>query len=219
MFRVKICGVRVRDDVQAVGRCGGDAIGFNFYSPSIRYVDPSDPAIRELSDLAAELGILRVGVFVNESPDRIAQIVQAVGLDVIQLHGDETIEEADAIAGVKIRAIKLATGPLKIHQIDDASRDWICAGYHLLLDACAGAAHGGSGKTLDWPSIAAWANQNPSVTWTLAGGLVPENVAVAMRTSSATSVDTAGGVESPKGTKSPARIAQFIAAQKFGSSE
>ncbi|MGB7328784.1 MAG: phosphoribosylanthranilate isomerase [Rubripirellula sp.] len=211
MFRVKICGVRLQGDVEAVAAAGGDAIGLNFFPPSVRYVDPADPHTRELSLVAAKLGLFRVGVFVNESPERIAEIAAAVGLDAIQLHGDETVELAAKIAGQKLRAIKLPVGPLTVSQIDAASRPWVNASYHVLFDADAGAAHGGSGKTLDWPTIAEWASLNPSVSWTLAGGLTPDNVSDAIRISAATSVDTASGVESAKGAKSTERIRHFVA--------
>ncbi|TWU47703.1 phosphoribosylanthranilate isomerase [Rubripirellula reticaptiva] len=209
IFRVKICGVRLHSDIEAVAAAGGDAIGLNFFPPSIRYVDPDDPRTQELSAAAAGLGLFRVGVFVNEAPARIAEIADVVGLDAIQLHGDETVESASQVSGRKLRAIKLPTGPLTVSQIDAASRLWIEAGYHVLFDADAGAAHGGSGKTLDWNAIAAWASLNPSVAWTLAGGLTPDNLSDAIQASSATSVDTASGVESPKGTKSSELIQAF----------
>ncbi|TWU60049.1 N-(5'-phosphoribosyl)anthranilate isomerase [Rubripirellula tenax] len=209
MFRVKICGVRLKSDVEAVGQSGADAIGLNFFPPSIRYVDPAEAATRELSELARSLGLIRIGVFVNETPLKIAEVVANVGLDAVQLHGDETIESAAGVSGRKLRAIKLPTGTLSVTQIDAACRPWIDAGYHVLFDADAGAAHGGSGKTLDWPSIASWAARSPSASWTLAGGLTPDNVSEAIRASSAQSVDTASGVESPKGTKSTDLIRRF----------
>lgn len=210
MFRVKICGVRLKSDVDAVGRAGGDAIGLNFFPPSVRYVSP-ETAI-ELSARAGGLGLTRIGVFVNEPAESVMAIAEKVGLDAVQLHGDEMIDDYAGVTLPKLRAIKLPRGNVSSKMIAAKADAWIAAGYHVLLDVDAGAMHGGSGKTLHWPSVAVWAAANPSVTWTLAGGLTPENVAEAMRISTATSVDTAGGAESEKGVKDAARIQSFIAA-------
>ncbi|TWT50548.1 N-(5'-phosphoribosyl)anthranilate isomerase [Rubripirellula amarantea] len=212
LFHAKICGVRFKSDIEAVGQAGGDAIGLNFFPPSIRYVRPDEASA--LSEVARRLEIKCVGVFVNESAESIAQISQQVGLDVIQLHGDETLDDLKLIREATrlpvLRAIKLPTGPLDAETIESKTQPWISAGCDVLLDADAGAAHGGSGKTLDWDSVRQWAERSPEVNWTLAGGLTPENVAVAMQVSGAKSVDTASGAEQPKGTKSRERIAEFL---------
>jgi phosphoribosylanthranilate isomerase len=221
MFEVKICGVRLNSDVQAVAAAGAQAgkttaIGLNFYPASARYVDPDSPEVASLSATAAKAGILRIGVFVNESPKSITRIAQHVGLGAVQLHGDETVEEVDqlfeSIDVDIIRAIKLPTGPIDIEEIDEACQPWLEMGCNLLLDADAGADHGGSGQTLDWPSIRSWADANPDVPWILAGGLTPENVAQAIGVTGAKSVDTASGVEETRGVKSAEKIADFIAA-------
>jgi hypothetical protein len=81
MFRIKICGVRCSADIAAVARADGDAIGLNFYPPSIRYVDPADPLTKQISIEARQQGLLRVGVFVNESAESIAEILSDIGLD------------------------------------------------------------------------------------------------------------------------------------------
>jgi phosphoribosylanthranilate isomerase len=213
MFHIKICGVRRVSDVRSAGESGADAIGLNFFEPSVRYVDPTLPSTKELSHSAANAGLLRVGVFVNESPQRIANIVGTVGLCAIQFHGDEQPDVAREVhAATKlpvIRAIKLPSGEISVSTISEQAAGWIQAGCHLLLDADAGAAQGGSGKTLHWPSVRAWSDANRQVPWTLAGGLTPENVAEAIRTSGATSVDTASGVEEPRGVKSERLIKRF----------
>lgn len=219
MFHIKICGVRLSSDVQTAGEAGADAIGLNFFKPSARYVDPASPTTRELSRLAAELGLLRVGVFVNHSPQKISEIVGSVGLDAVQLHGDEQPElarEVGAVTGLPIlRAIKLPSGEISVATIAEAAAAWIEADCHLLLDRDAGAAHGGSGRTLDWPSVRAWARAHPRVAWTLAGGLTPENVAAAIKASGAASVDTASGVEETRGVKSEKLITRFAAESRL----
>ena len=217
-FHIKICGVRFKSDVDAVEQAGGDAIGLNFFPPSVRYVDPTDAATGELCDHGKSLGLKTVGVFVNESAGSVGALARDLGLDVIQLHGDETLEDVRMVRLVTskpiLRAIKLPTGPLSVEAIASKAQPWVLAGCDLVLDADAGASHGGSGKALNWPSVQAWAESYPRVNWTLAGGLTPENVAEAMKSSGAISVDTAGGTEDPKGTKSAARIAAFVSAAK-----
>lgn len=215
MFRIKICGVRLKKDVEAVERSGGDAVGLNFFPPSVRALDPSSADTRELSDLASSLGLTRVGVFVNESVERMRAIEQRVGLDAIQLHGDEPLDVARDLmerGSRVIRAIKLPRTPIDPATLDALVSPWTEVGCHPLLDADAGAAHGGSGKTLDWASLRRWAETQPDVPWTLAGGLKPENIAEAVAATGASSVDTASGVECPRGQKNVARIDAFIAA-------
>lgn len=218
MFHTKICGVRIASDVESVADAGGDAIGLNFFGPSIRFIDPESPDTRQLSDLAASVNLRRIGVFVNEPATRIAEITEIVGLDAIQLHGDEGLEWADQLEGLVslplIRAIKLPTGPIDAAALTKATSGWIEKGCQLLFDADAGAAHGGSGKTLHWPSIHSWSQANHNFAWILAGGLNPENVAQAIESTGATSVDTASGVEEQRGVKSEPLIRKFIAASR-----
>lgn len=215
MFRVKICGVRLEQDVRAVARSGGDAVGLNFFPNSIRYLDPTSQSTAELSATAGQLGLLRVGVFVNCSFDSIIQIVDQTEIDVVQLHGDESLDLAKQLieSGQRvIRAIKLPKGPIESKSIQVKTEDWIKVGCHVLLDVDAGAAHGGSGKTLDWPSVRSWAQLSGPDGWTLAGGLKPENAGEAIEVSGANSVDTASGVECPRGVKNPDRIHAFVRA-------
>lgn len=224
LFHIKICGVRKVDDVVSVAESGADAIGLNFFPASVRFVSPRDEETRALAAKASELGLTVVGVFVNETPEEVCQVAQRVGIDAIQLHGDETIHSArqirERIDLPLLRAIKLPVDGLSVALMEQRARPWIDLGVQLLLDADAGRAHGGSGKQLDWRIIQQWAQQQlgdrtgPKVLWTLAGGLHSENVAEAMERSQATSVDTASGVEDPKGVKSPALIRRFVQACK-----
>ena len=214
MFHIKICGVRQSVDVQAVANCGGDAVGLNFFPASVRYVDPTSPQTAGLSRLAIEAGLKRVGVFVNESPQRVSEVTKTIGLEAVQLHGDESVEVAreiqQATGTTVIRAIKLPTGETGVDEIAGRASPWVAAGCHLLLDADAGAAQGGSGHALDWPSVAAWAAAHPQAKWTLAGGLTPENVGEAIVETGARSVDVASGVEETRGTKSEWLIRRFV---------
>ncbi len=212
VFHIKICGVRCSGDVDAVGESHADAVGLNFFPPSVRYVDPLDPKTEELSRRAEMLQLARVGVFVNDSAAAISDIVANVGLDHVQLHGDEPVGLAESLAaqGIPvIRAIKLPADGLDWQLIADLATPWIDAGCRLLIDADSGAAHGGGGRTLDWGPLAEWSRRYPEACWTLAGGLTVENVAQAISESGANSVDVASGVEQPRGQKDPKLIVQF----------
>ena len=229
LFHIKICGVRKLDDIAVVAESGADAIGLNFFPPSVRFVPPGDDATRALAARATELGLKVVGVFVNEQPADVCAVAKQVGIDAIQLHGDETIQTArqirESIDLPMIRAIKLPVDGLSAELVEERSRPWIDLGIQLLFDADAGRAHGGSGKQLDWMVIREWTQRfgtlslengetKSTARWTLAGGLHPENVSEAMETSRASSVDTASGVEEPKGVKSAVLIRRFVEACK-----
>ncbi|EMI23061.1 N-(5-phosphoribosyl)anthranilate isomerase [Rhodopirellula maiorica SM1] len=212
MFHIKICGVLLKTDIDAVHQAGGDAVGLNFYPPSVRYLDPQAAGTRVLSAYAADCGLYRVGVFVNEPADSIREVIAEVGLDAIQLHGDELVSDVPVWTKLGLplmRAVKIPGDKLSETEIEDRVRPWIDAGCHVLLDADAGSAHGGIGRSLDWDSLRDWSARFAAVRWTLAGGLRPENVAEAIRVSGARSVDVASGVESPRGQKSAALIAAF----------
>ncbi|TWU02749.1 phosphoribosylanthranilate isomerase [Stieleria varia] len=217
MFKIKICGVKLKSDIDAVGESPADAIGLNFFRPSVRYVDPLEPSTLELTRRAASLGLMRVGVFVNEPLESIVEIARAVDLDVVQLHGDETLTFAQSLQDAGIRVIRAIKVPVIVEDrtqnpVVVAVGEWGHAGFHLLLDADAGPQHGGSGKSIDWQAVHAWSAQNPEISWTLAGGLRSDNVAQAIAASGACSVDTASGVESSRGVKSAEMIRQFAAA-------
>ena len=216
MFHVKICGVRRTEDVAHAQLSGADAIGLNFFPRSVRFVEPLSTQASQLAAEAASRGLATIGVFVDASPDLVAQWCEATKIDVIQIHGDESAVVVRAIQALTrlpvIRAIKLPTGPLGVELIDRRVAPWLELGCHPLLDADAGTAHGGSGRALDWQAIGLWAARNPGVAWTLAGGLTPENVADAIEKTCAHSVDAASGVEQPRGVKSQSQIAAFLAA-------
>lgn len=216
MFHVKICGVRQAEEIEFAAGAGADAVGLNFFPPSIRYLDPGFRATQALSDLAMSLGLFRVGVVVNRSADSIARLCEFVRLDAIQLHGDESLDDLRQIRAVVslpiIRAIKLPRQAIQAADLHTRVAPWSEADCHLLLDADAGEEHGGSGKTLDWESVAAWSQSFPGASWTLAGGLSPDNVGQAVETTGATSVDTASGVERPRGIKNAALTKRFCRA-------
>lgn len=204
--RVKICGITNLVDAQHAADCGADAIGLNFYPGSKRYILPaSAAAIVEKVTMRVE----KIGVFVNASVDEIIEIEDAVQLDTVQLHGDETPEfieelrsESDATI---IKAVRI--GP------DFERNDVLRFGADaILLDAFSKDERGGTGETFDW-TIASQIVESVDHVY-LAGGLTPENVAEAIRVVRPYAIDVASGVETSPGVKSCEKVAAFIKAAK-----
>lgn len=220
-FAIKICGMRSVQDVRSVADAGADAVGLNFYEPSVRSLNPDAEETIRINEAAREAGLTRVGLFVNHDLAFIQRVAGSLQLDWIQLHGDEPVSLAEDLvrAGQRIlRAIRLPPGKLMPGQIDDVIGKWNEVDVSYLLDADAGASFGGGGQPLDWPSIRAWADRrgDSAAGWVLAGGLNPENVREAIQVSGATGVDVASGVEQPKGRKNAEKIRQFVAAVQPG---
>ncbi len=213
MFRIKICGVRRLLDVEAAANAGADAIGLNFFRPSVRYLEPERAA--DVSSIAADFDLLRIGVFVDEPLGSLLGICDEVGLDFIQLHGHESHEDVGHLlaSGLQvIRVIRLPIGRIEPQEIEDRVAPWRGMGCDFLLDADAGVQAGGAGMRLDWGAIGRW-NQTfgADEQWALAGGLTPQTVARAIAASGAKAVDVASGVEQPRGVKSAERIEEFVA--------
>ena len=184
-------------------------MGLNFYPPSPRYVTP---------DLAAALAaetpreVCKVGLFVDADDDGLGAVLKAVSLDLLQFHGDETVERVAAVRerfGLPVMKVIRVAGPDDIETASAFAEvaDW------LLFDARApadmkGALPGGNALSFDWRLIAgrSWA-----VPWMLSGGLGVGNVAEAVLVSGARLVDVSSGIEDRRGHKSPAMITDFLA--------
>jgi phosphoribosylanthranilate isomerase len=194
--KVKICGItNLRDAVQAIA-AGADLLGFNFYAGSPRYIAPAKA--RKIAHLLPQRVSL-VGVFVNESEPKMLEIAQAVGLDYLQLHGDESPEMTKRLART-LRVIKAVQArksfrPAQLSRFKRASA--------ILLDGFDGQHRGGTGRTIDW-DVARRARSYGRIV--LAGGLKPENVAAAIRIAKPYAVDVCSGVESKSGKKDPAKM-------------
>lgn len=203
MFRVKICGITNWPDARRAIEAGSDALGFNFYRHSPRYITPQDAAAIR-SRLPRE--IAAVGVFVNEAPATIAELAGTIHLDYAQLHGEERPDAARAVA----RAVPV----IKAFRVGPRFRAARVAGYpaaaYLLDGAPArGRLRGGTGCSFDW-SLARPASRYAPIV--LAGGLTPENVAQAIRAAHPYAVDVASGVESAPGRKDPRKLRAFLEA-------
>lgn len=204
MTKVKICGITNLGDAVHAVECGADMLGFNFYRESKRYVEPS--VAREIVAGLGSSNVVNVGVFVNAGPTEIAEIAAHVGLDAVQLHGDESPGLVNAVREVvphllTVKALRV-DGPIALKAATVYAVD------HVLLDGNAESAFGGAGETFDWEL----ARGIEGII--LAGGLTPHNVAAAVRTLRPHAVDVASGVESSPGKKDPAKVAAFIKAAK-----
>lgn len=195
--RVKICGITNRADALHAVNCGVDALGFVFYPGSARCVDP-ELARRIIAELPPLVST--VGLFVNENPARIRELVAFCGLNAVQLHGDEQPHQCSYPPCRVIKALRLKE-PLA---------EPVLAAYKvaaLLLDAYVPDQFGGTGQRCDWQQAAAIAVRHRVI---LAGGLDAENVAAAVRQVRPYGVDVSSGVEKQPGLKDPEKVARFI---------
>jgi phosphoribosylanthranilate isomerase len=186
---VKICGITTREDAVASTEAGASALGFNFCRQSPRFIQP-DKAL----EIGRGLSVLKVGIFVDESPARVAEIAKIAEIDIVQLHG--SVDPAHFV-------------PLRIWKAYRVTNGWsaetliAATAEAFLLDGPAP----GTGASFDW-SVARSLNQRII----LAGGLGPENVAEAIRQVRPWGVDACSRLESAPGIKDHERVRRFIRA-------
>ena len=206
--RVKICGLRRIADVDAVARSGAAYFGLNFFPKSPRFVTLD--LARELA-LAAPLGLAKVALVVDADDATLDAIVEAMPLDMLQLHGHET---PDRVAQVRARYGLPVMKVLGVADEGDLADllDYQTVADQIMIDAKppkGAALPGGNGLTFDWRLVAGRRWLRP---WMLAGGMTAQNVAEAVRLTGARQVDLASGVESAPGVKDAGMIAEFMAA-------
>jgi phosphoribosylanthranilate isomerase len=191
---VKVCGITNAEDAKLAVADGANAIGFNFYPPSPRYIAPA---------LAAEIrtasGVRRVGVFVNETRARVEEIARIAGLDVAQLHGDEAPDQYPS--GIIVwKAARVSAG-FSFAALTASNAE------ALLLDGPAGELYGGAGIGFDWQLARASLRRI-----VLAGGLDASNVAGAVAAARPWGVDACSRIESAPGKKDRKKMLEFIRA-------
>jgi phosphoribosylanthranilate isomerase len=204
---VKICGITSLEDGVAAAEAGADAVGFVFFPMSPR---------RTTAERAAAIAralpstVRRVGVFVNESHEEMARVAESVGLDLLQLHGDEAPEVLEGLARPVIKAVRVG----KTFAQEEAMRYSGKAAGLLVDTRLPGETQlpGGTGAPFDWSLVKGLAERVPFLM--LAGGLTPENVAEAIRAVRPHAIDVSSGVESLPGRKDPEKVKAFLRAAR-----
>ncbi|WP_394140398.1 phosphoribosylanthranilate isomerase [Cytobacillus oceanisediminis] len=195
-MKVKICGIRDIATALSAIESGADALGFVF-AQSKRRIEPEEAGkiIRQLPE-----DLLKVGVFVNETKENIDKIVEITGINVIQLHGDETPEFSSAFSIPVIKALSVGSAE-DLSKLDEYSSEY------FLLDSPKGKYRGGNGVSFDWSILNEKHFLDKKII--LAGGLNPDNVAEGIKTANPYMVDVSSGVET-EGKKDLGKIERFI---------
>jgi phosphoribosylanthranilate isomerase len=199
--RIKVCGITTEEDALRCIDLGIDAIGLNFVPASPRAVTPA--VARAIADRVRGRTLI-VGVVADLDPDALSRLSRAVGLDCLQLHGDEPPELVSTFLPHAYKAIRVG-------DFADVERARSYPGEHILVDAKVQGALGGTGARLDAELVVALARERKL---TLAGGLTPRNVSDAIAMVRPYCVDVASGVEAAGDArrKDPALLAAFVAA-------
>jgi phosphoribosylanthranilate isomerase len=208
----KICGLKTPEAVFAAVEGGAALIGFNFYGRSPRCVDPA--TVKQLQ-ATVPASVRTVGLLVDDSDARIAEILAGCNLDLLQLHGHETPERAAEVCA------RFGKPVIKVIPVSEAADLDRAAAYepvadYLMFDAkppksMANALPGGNALSFDWTLLSGRRFQRP---WLLAGGLTPGNLVEAVRISGAPMVDVSSGVEDRPGEKNVSKIKAFLDASR-----
>jgi phosphoribosylanthranilate isomerase len=201
--KIKICGITNSADAQAAVEAGADMVGFIFADESPRRV-----SVQKAAEISRTLPphVVRVGVFVNASEDFVADTAREAGLSLLQFHGEENSWFCTQFGIMSMKAFRMRDEKSLDQLLDFTTDAW-------LLDTYVEGERGGSGKVFNWQlAVAAQKFGKPIF---LAGGLKPDNVALAIRQTRPFAVDVSSGVESSPGKKDHARIAAFIRAAKL----
>jgi phosphoribosylanthranilate isomerase len=205
MLRVKICGLTTPQDAAAAIEFGADALGFNFFPSSKRYVGPEADWIGALPDDVAKIAIV-----VNPTWNEVKAMVAAPGINGLQLHGAETPEFCRRLMeeGIPFEKAFPVSGPDSLIGLPS---------FHtrtVLLDSSGPGQFGGTGRSFPWEIARRFIEENPHLQVVLAGGLTPENVGQAIAAVRPFGVDVTTGVESAPGRKDYDRLRAFISAAR-----
>jgi phosphoribosylanthranilate isomerase len=203
MTWIKICGVTSVDDAEHVVRSGANAVGLNFVHGSKRRVtfEQARPIVQAMR------GRIEVVAVVANPTDLEAKELRELGIEWLQLHGDEP-------AARLTRLLPHAFKAVAIEDAADARRAASFPGERLLVDTKVSGASGGTGKVFDWQLVTDLAQSRQLI---LAGGLTPTNVAAAVRVLTPWGVDVASGVEFVPGVKDPELVTAFVLAVRSAS--
>ena len=202
---VKICGITNPDDARDAIECGADALGFNLFSGSKRFIELESAAawIRELPD-----NVQKVAVMVNTSWEETKRVARTGLFDSLQLHGDESPEFCRRLADARVRFTKA------LAMVDENSLQQPIDFYtkSILLDSRSPSGFGGSGNTFSWSLARTFVESHVDLKVILAGGLTPANVRSAVELVQPAGVDVTSGVEAGFGHKDRHLVEAFIAA-------
>ena len=208
MALVKICGITNLDDALAAVEAGADALGFNFYPASPRYIT-AETAAKIINRLPVE--VLTVGVFVNEELDAVEKTTSVAGISALQLHGTESSEYCKALKGHYLIKVFATNGEFKPETVLDYDVQAI------MLDAFDKKTFGGTGKVSDWSVARKTRDLFPRLF--LAGGLSAENVREAIELVNPYAVDACSLLERAPGQKDHVLMNAFVAAVRKASVE
>ncbi len=197
--RIKICGITNHEDAANAVASGADALGFNFFKGSTRYISPGKAA-----EICAQVPafVATVGLFVNEPLADVNRIIGSLRLGLVQFHGDETPEYCDSVGHPYMKALRA----MNRDQIKVEAQSFETA-QAILVDTATEGQFGGTGKTFDWSMLPDLGK--PVV---LAGGLDATNVGAAIAATHPYAVDVSGGVERSRGVKDVAKMKKFVEA-------
>lgn len=203
MTRVKVCGITRAEDARAAVAAGADALGFIFCESPRRIKVEAAAAMREHLPPFVHV----VGVFVDASPEEVLAVASRVRLTAVQLHGEESPEDAAAIARriPVIKAFRVRSAGI----FAEARRYAAASGY--LFDAYVEGVAGGTGRRFDWELLKSDEAGKLDRPWILAGGLSPGNVEAALAACRPYAVDVSSGVEAGPGVKDHEKVSDFIA--------
>ena len=204
MTKIKICGITNLEDALAAAEYGADAVGFIFYAGSRRFIDPES-----VSEITKKLPpfLKKIGVFVNEEPERVIDITDIAGLDIVQLHGDETPHYCRDLNFPHIKSfrVKDSLDPDEIRKFDTP---------FVLFDTYSEKEYGGTGSAFNWNLLKDKQLDDKYVI--ISGGLDPGNVSEGIKKTMPYAVDVSSGVELSPGKKDKEKIKNFIEAVRNG---
>ncbi len=212
MLQVKICGITTVEQGEAIATLGATALGYICVSSSPRYITAERIAPITATVRSKFPDVHHFGVFANAPIHEIVIIAQTAGLNVIQLHGNETPATCqllrDALSYAELASVQLVKA-LRIKGAEDLDTASSYEPYidMLLLDAYHRDQLGGTGYTLDWPALVSF---SPSRPWLLAGGLNPDNVLTALTQLSPHGIDLSSGLERSPGDKDLIKVRQLF---------
>jgi len=197
MTKVKICGITTSADARVAVAAGADMIGLIFYPPSPRYVTP-EQAQAIVASLPAD--VPAVGVFVNASLDTVTRVARMSGVQIVQLHGDESPELCQQLPWRVLKTLRFTAQVQPEMMRQYTVEAFLIEGFHAEV-------YGGGGVRADWQRVAALHHYGRII---LAGGLTPENVCEAIRIVRPYAVDVCSGVEATPGTKDWHKVHAFV---------